>query len=361
MLLFNLRLNLIVFFLLCIPQSFADESSLVEKLQDNIDAESLFNSNCRVCHGDIGNGGLGLPIESNKLKLTNAESFLKNTIKHGRPGRVMPPFKNLSEKEIDAIANYILNDGISNPDLLFDSNVSLKKADSKIGKNLYQVKCESCHGIDGEGGAGTGVSFSRPRDHSISAPSLANKAFLLSASNKDLKNFITYNSIHSEEHKDISLSEEEINSLVYFIRSLERKKSPLTTKKKGLPAYLKYYSTYDFDTTVNNIKQSTQGSNFRFIREESHNFSTANGNHIKNNISVFVCNFSFLNEVIKIDPRIGIFLPCRITIIEDTSEGVYMTSINPEYLKHVLNNTQLYPVCDKISEQYHAIMEEATL
>ena len=61
-----------------------------------------------------------------------------------------------------------------------------------------------------------------------------------------------------------------------------------------------------------------------------------------------------------VDPRVGMFLPCRITIVEQNGKVMVM-SVNPKVLSKLFNNSELNRLCERMSQSYIAIMEEATL
>ena len=77
-------------------------------------------------------------------------------------------------------------------------------------------------------------------------------------------------------------------------------------------------------------------------------------------VILYFCDFGFLNSALAIDPRVGLFLPCRVTLLE-TEHGVVVMSINPKNLSHLFNNTELDKACQKMHDLYSDIMEEATL
>jgi len=67
----------------------------------------LFNKKCAVCHGNEGAGGVGVPLNLNDFLSTTSDRYLYQTIKLGRPGRVMPAFSTFSKKQIQSIIHYI--------------------------------------------------------------------------------------------------------------------------------------------------------------------------------------------------------------------------------------------------------------
>ena len=75
---------------------------------------------------------------------------------------------------------------------------------------------------------------------------------------------------------------------------------------------------------------------------------------------VYSCDFVFLNEALKVDPRVGLFLPCRITVVQQTDKVLVM-SINPKRLSRIFNNAELNELCEQMYKVYVEILEESVL
>ena len=127
----------------------------------------LFTQHCASCHGSDGKGGTGVPLANKSFQQQVSDHFLFSTIRHGRPGRVMPTFNHLSEKDINAIVAHVRTFTDAKPP---KENHQPIKGDIAHGKKLFHDHCAACHGADGKGSKGTGVTFSRPRDLPILAP-----------------------------------------------------------------------------------------------------------------------------------------------------------------------------------------------
>ena len=56
----------------------------------------------------------------------------------------------------------------------------------------------------------------------------------------------------------------------------------------------------------------------------------------------------------------GMFLPCRITIVEHNGK-VQVMSVNPEVLSKLFNNSELNQLCGQMKTNYTTIIEEAVL
>jgi cytochrome c oxidase cbb3-type subunit 3 len=328
--------------------------------QAALDGAKLYARNCAACHGENGAGGLGVPLSLPSFQATVSNDYLHKTIRLGRPGRVMAA-SDLPDADIDAIVRHLRSWGKA-PAPQFSATPV--KGNAAHGGVLYAKQCAACHGIDGEGGKGTGVTFSRPRDFQIMAPALNNPGFLAAASDSMIKKTL----MNGREDTPMTsflkkgLREKDIDDIVSFIRSFEKTPRP---KHIGVleteHAVLTMDSPYDLKTTIENVKQAASSSNFLFIREQplSGGLVPAGQEDPRQHI-IYFCNFSMLNAALATDPRVGLFLPCRITVVEQNGK-VKMMTVNPKRLSKIFNNAELNTLCDEMTKRYLAIMEEAAI
>lgn len=325
------------------------------------DGAKLYVRNCAACHGETGNGGIGVPLALRSFQAGISDDYLRKTIHNGRPGRVMPAFSQLDESEIEAIVRHVRawNKGAS-----ATYSVQHVKGDPVRGKKLFAQYCAACHGADGEGGKGTGVTFSRPRDLPIMAPALHNPGFLAAAPDAMIKATLMRGREGTPMVSFIKqgLKEKDIDDIVSHVRGFE--KQPLLHAEladKVERPVIAMDSPYDLATTVENVKRAVDNNNFFYGRVQTLEYGlTAPANENPKQVIVYFCNISLLNQALAIDPRVGMFLPCRITIVE-TNGKVQVMSVNPKVLSRLFNNSELLRLCDELSKSYTAIMEEATL
>jgi cytochrome c oxidase cbb3-type subunit 3 len=322
---------------------------------------ALYAQHCAACHGADGNGGVGVPLTLPDFQYSVTDDFLKKTIRLGRPGRVMPAFPSLNNEDLEKLVKYIRRWAPGKPFTYPTTKITGNKQNGKI---LFLKKCASCHGQHGEGGKGTGITFSRPRDLPIIAPALNNSGFLSAASDHIIKATLMNGRDGTPMVSFLKqgLTEQEINDLVVYVRSFEKSKSNIQSlETKTEKPYVVVESPYNFKTTIDNLKTAAVGSNFIIIREQPLNQGLVEKGkeNVKQQILYF-CNFSFLNKALAIDPRIGLFLPCRITVVERQGK-VFVYAINPRRLSKLFNNIELNKLCKEMSETYISIIEDATL
>jgi cytochrome c oxidase cbb3-type subunit 3 len=321
----------------------------------------LFQQNCAVCHGETGNGGIGIPLALPSFQASISDDYVRQTIHLGRPGRVMPAFPQLHPDEVEAIV-HVVRSWNKQPPVVYSS--ATIKGDPVHGSQLFTQYCIACHGVNAEGGKGTGVTFSRPRELPIMAPALHNPGFLASASDAMIKATLMNGRDGTPMVSFLKrgLKEKDINDLVSYVRSLEKQPLPDSAKVLTLESpVIVRDSPYDLKTTVENVKQAVSNNNFFYGRVQTleYGFTSPEKENPKQ-VIVYFCNISLLNQVLAVDPRVGMFLPCRITIFEQDGK-VKVMSVNPKVLSGLFNNAELNPLCDQMTQSYTTIIEEATL
>lgn len=321
----------------------------------------LYEFNCAACHGVNGQGGVGVPLAMPDFLNQVDDEFLFNTIREGRPGRVMPSHPSLSDAQIRAIIKH-LRGWLPEGQRVERKRYTPIKGDPERGKILYGGYCAACHGQHGEGGHGTGVTFSRPRELPIMPPALNNPGFLKAVSDEMLKRTLMEGRIGTPMRSFLTmgLNEQNIDDIVSYVRSFEKDAIQWRYAENAEPV-ITVESGYTLEETVENLKRAAIGRNFRIIREQKlENGFFPEEEQNSRQVMVYFCNFGFVNKALSLDPRIGLFMPCRVTVVE-TEGKVQMMSINPKYLSRIYNNSELDHSCDEMFNIYRDIMEEAAL
>lgn len=321
------------------------------------DGKALFNQHCSACHGKDGKGGVGVPISLPSFINSVSDEYLKQTIRLGRPGRIMPAFPALSDAQINAIVNYVRR-WSSSPVVEYDPTPV--KGNKEHGQEIFLQHCAQCHGEDARGGKGTGVTFSRKRELPIIAPALNNSGFLSSASDNMIRNTL----IHGREgtpmqsSSAMGIKDSDVNDVVSYIRSLQKEETA-SIDEEIIDSVIVIDSPYSLEETVESLQQEITNQNFKLIRTDylEHGF-VEEGKEDKKQVVLHFCNFNFLFKALAIDPRVGMFLPCRITVIEHEGK-VQMMTINPMSLSKLFNNDELDEACEEMTETYESILEEA--
>lgn len=322
--------------------------------------DELYQQHCSACHGAAGNGGVGVPLALGDFQASVSDEYLKKSIQLGRPGRVMPAFTQLTDKEVASIVKHIRS--FANVPYPKEDRTPIK-GDPKQGEKVYAQHCAACHGAQGQGGEGTGVTFSRPRNQPIIAPALNNPGFLAAASDQMIKHTLIKGRKGTPmiSFLENGLSEQDLDNVVSYIRTYEKlapKKEPVAIDEEPT---IVYDSPFGVEKTIEMLKRAILGKNFKMIRVQTFDDGFVPKDKEKSSKSiVYFCNFGFLNRALGIDPRVGMFLPCRITVIEKEGK-VQVMAINPMHLSRLFNNSELDKACIEMRNIYEEILEEATI
>lgn len=317
--------------------------------------QEIYVENCEKCHGFSQQGSLGLPLYKSTIA-NHSDRYLKRTIKHGRPGRVMPGF-NLSDAQVAKLIRF-LRAGAKAPK--YDTTTIV--GDVSAGQYTYEQYCSWCHGANLEGGEGIGKNFSWQKDREISPPSLSNSGFLYAASDQMIKHIIL-NGIKDTEMvsyaKEYNFTSKMADDLVAFIRSHQnpiKEFEPLIDE----PVSFVFQSSNDFDTTVKKVTDSTAAYNFRVYPQRT--LLEGLGDPLPEDNKQIVlrfCNFRNMQKFLKLEPRLGIILPCRITIVEQDNGEVNVIMENYKYAIRRFNNSQMIEAADALVEEMKEMIEEA--
>lgn len=109
------------------------------------------------------------------------------------------------------------------------------------------------------------------------------------------------------------------------------------------------------------LKEAIADHNYVFIRQQNIDSRlTEAGAENGEVILVYFCNFRMANRALKTDPRVGVFLPCKITLIQKAGY-IQLVAINPQAISGQLQQSDLKPICDQLTRDYSKILEEASI
>lgn len=344
----RLALGLLAAGLAALPLSAAAQEAEAES------GEALYQEHCATCHGDEGQGGIGLPLNLQDFLRTADRDYLTASIQHGRPGRVMPSFQHLlSEEERRRIADFVL----SWQEETQAEMPTVGPGDPDHGGQLYQENCAECHGSQGQGGEQPRQAPAEVSPESkVVAPALNNSGFLASASDAFIKATVkrgrggTRMAAHGEAQ---GLSDTDLDDLVAFIRGWEEGIDPLAKP------VIEVRTDTPVDELIPLLKMAINSNNFVFIRQQTL-YEGLGGEAPDQPVRILhFCSFGLLDKALKTDERVGTFLPCQITVYRDGGQTV-MSAINPKALSPLFHKPELELYCTLVSERYLKIMREAS-
>lgn len=189
----TMRLPMIFFLVLVLALSIASGCSyapgrpapetIVLPPEKNLNFDSLYRQNCSGCHGEGGNGGAAISLESGVYLAIADDATIRRAIAEGVPGTSMPAFAQssggmLTDMQVNALVAGIRKRG-KKADLAgaeSPSYAATATADADHGGEVYHTFCSSCHGPDGHGGS--------------RASSIADSAFLTLVSDQYLRTLV---------------------------------------------------------------------------------------------------------------------------------------------------------------------------
>ncbi|MGA7885639.1 MAG: cytochrome c [Acidobacteriaceae bacterium] len=124
------------------------------------DFHSLYNTNCRACHGVNGENGPALDLANPEYQALVDDATLRNVIANGMPGTQMPAWAQsaggmLTDAQVNALIAGMRKEwqkpnvfaGVTPPPFAQPAGADAKAqaASVKQGQQLYQAHCQSCH------------------------------------------------------------------------------------------------------------------------------------------------------------------------------------------------------------------------
>lgn len=119
---------------------------------------------------------------------------------------------------------------------------------------------------------------------------------------------------------------------------------------------------YSFEEAVKKARETINASNYRVFPERYLEQGLAQEDTLnKKQVTLRFCNFKTLHEAMQIEPRLGVVLPCKVTIVEDKTGTVKLITANISALSELFQNEKLKPLEQAIKDSYADIIDEVTL
>ena len=156
-----------------------------------------------------------------------------------------------------------------------------------------------------------------------------------------------------------------INKALLFLICIIAVNLPLQAKSEVLKRHdsplIMVKTTKTMTQLVRDLNQAIISNNYDFIRKQTID-SRLTTVKAENNqvILVYFCNFNMLNRALMMNINVGVFVPCKITLIQK-KDHIEMVAINPRFLTRQLNDKNLSKLCDQLAHDYRKILEEATI
>lgn len=135
-------------------------AAIVVPPEKNLNFDSLYRQNCAGCHGEAGDGGAAISLQSGVYLAIADDATIRRIIAGGAPGTSMPAFAQssggmLTDAQVNALVAGIRRRG-KKANLAGGeppSYAATGPADAERGDEVYHTFCSSCHGPHGHGGS----------------------------------------------------------------------------------------------------------------------------------------------------------------------------------------------------------------
>ena len=105
----------------------------------------VFLGRCAICHGQSGEGGIGVNLSTGQYRMGGSDSQLFRTIQNGIPGSEMPGTRQ-TDAEVWRLVAYVKTLGAAGA-------TEKAQGDLRAGRAVYEGRhCSQCHLIGQEGG-----------------------------------------------------------------------------------------------------------------------------------------------------------------------------------------------------------------
>ena len=180
---------------------------------------NIYTQNCVFCHqaDAIGKPGFAPSLSNPEFLSLASDKFILGTIRDGRPGTGMPPFKHLGRDQGRAIVAY-LRSFSNSPHRASEVDAQPpSQGEAAQGKQLFDNICATCHGPNGNGyiAGGTGTAIGKAGTLDKVSDGFLRTTIKEGRSNTRMRGF-------SGPEGLANLSDQEIDDIIVYLRTLAK-------------------------------------------------------------------------------------------------------------------------------------------
>jgi cytochrome c oxidase cbb3-type subunit 3 len=125
------------------------------------------------------------------------------------------------------------------------------------------------------------------------------------------------------------------------------------------PLSFVFPSKYDLQTTTKKLQAAVKAANYRTYPPrkllEDLTFKEASSNQIV----IRFCNFDKMQYFLNLETRLGIVLPCRMTVVENDKQQVSVVIENYKRTVKRFNNKKMFESANVLIDELSDVIEEA--
>jgi cytochrome c oxidase cbb3-type subunit 3 len=125
------------------------------------------------------------------------------------------------------------------------------------------------------------------------------------------------------------------------------------------PLSFVFPSQYDLQTTTKKLQAAVKAANYRTYPPrkllEDLTFKEASSNQIV----IRFCNFDKMQHFLNLETRLGIVLPCRMTVVENDKQQVSVVIENYKRTVKRFNNKKMFESASILIDELSDVIEEA--
>lgn len=117
----------------------------------------------------------------------------------------------------------------------------------------------------------------------------------------------------------------------------------------------------DFDAVVEKAREVLKDNGFGVLTEidMQATLKAKLGEDMERYLILGACNPPLAHRAVTAEKRIGVLLPCNVVVREDTDHPgtVLVEAMNPELMAQVLDNPEVAPIADEVSEKIRNVID----
>lgn len=118
-------------------------------------------------------------------------------------------------------------------------------------------------------------------------------------------------------------------------------------------------SKYSLDKTVEKIQNSIKSANYRVYKPKKLLEKLSFKQDTSKQVVVRFCNFEQMYKFMQLEKRLGVVLPCRITIVENDRGEVSVVVENYKRTVARFNNPNISKGADVLIDELFEVIEDA--